>query len=73
MRVLKKDLIAKVAQLESDLMELVINPDSERSWRIRVQQAHKAATERMMWMGSVKTSRRDLIKTNYDGFLNKLK
>ena len=68
MRVLKKDLIAKVAQLEGDLMELALNPKSERSMVIKIQCTMKDSVEKMLWLGS------PLKETEtFDGFLNKLK
>ena len=67
MRVLKKDLIAKVAQLESDLMELALNPNSERSLIIQIQQRQKGSTERLLWFGDVAT------RQTFDGLLNQIK
>lgn len=67
MRVLKKDLIAKVAQLEGDLMELALNPNSERSLIIQIQQRQKGSTERLLWFGDVAT------RQTFDGLLNQIK
>lgn len=67
MRVLKKDLIAKVAQLESDLMELVLNPNSERSMIIKIQYTMKDGVEKLLWLGSPTKE-----TVTFDGFLNKI-
>ena len=67
MRVLKKDLIAKVAQLEGDLMELALNPNAERSLIIQIQQRQKGSTERLLWFGDVAT------RQTFDGLLNQIK
>ena len=67
MRVLKKDLIAKVAKLEGDLMELALNPNSERSLIIQIQQRQKGSTERLLWFGDVAT------RQTFDGLLNQIK
>ena len=67
MRVLKKDLIAKVAQLEGDLMEVALSPNSERSLIIQIQQRQKGSTERLLWFGDVAT------RQTFDGLLNQIK
>lgn len=67
MRVLKKDLIEKVAQLESDLMELVLNPNSVKSLGIKINYQFKHDAEKFLWQGDVNK------KQNFDGFVSRIK
>jgi hypothetical protein len=50
----KKELKARIAQLESDLMEVCLKPDSIRSVVIKTRCQIKRDMEKAIWFGNVK-------------------